>query len=58
MQDFDHNYQTYLVLSRRSPDEGAAAEAGPTPEELETARDNWTHGRGRLQPPLEHRDIV
>ncbi|XP_026746121.1 methionine--tRNA ligase, cytoplasmic [Trichoplusia ni] len=41
-----------------SPDEGAAVEAGPTPEELETARDNWSHGRERLQTPLEHRDIV
>uniref|UniRef100_A0A2A4K7Y8 Methionine--tRNA ligase, cytoplasmic n=1 Tax=Heliothis virescens TaxID=7102 RepID=A0A2A4K7Y8_HELVI len=35
-----------------SPDEGAAVELGPTPEELEAAKDNWINGLKKLQAPL------
>ncbi|XP_047038246.1 methionine--tRNA ligase, cytoplasmic isoform X2 [Helicoverpa zea] len=35
-----------------SPDEGAAAELGPTPEEIEAAKDNWLNGLKKLQAPL------
>ncbi|KAJ8704457.1 hypothetical protein PYW07_011645 [Mythimna separata] len=35
-----------------SPDEGAAAELGPTAEEVEAAKDNWLNGLSKLQEPL------
>ncbi|KAL4706246.1 hypothetical protein ACJJTC_017413 [Scirpophaga incertulas] len=31
---------------------------GPSPEEIETAKDNWLNGLGRLQPPLKQEKIV
>ncbi|CAH0599922.1 unnamed protein product [Chrysodeixis includens] len=41
-----------------SPDEGAAIEAGPTPEEIEAAKDNWYNGLSKLQAPLVNEKLV
>ncbi|XP_041988093.1 methionine--tRNA ligase, cytoplasmic isoform X2 [Aricia agestis] len=45
-----------IVSPVGSPDESQVA--GPTAEEIETAKDNWLHGVQRLQEPLKQEKVV
>ncbi|KAG6444362.1 LOW QUALITY PROTEIN: methionine--tRNA ligase, cytoplasmic [Manduca sexta] len=47
-----------LASPIRSPEDGVATEAGPTPEEVEAAKENWLNGLKNLQEPLPEAKIV
>ncbi|XP_028041146.1 methionine--tRNA ligase, cytoplasmic isoform X1 [Bombyx mandarina] len=47
-----------LVSPAGSPDDEAEVQEGPTPEEIEAAKEGWLNGLSKLQPPLKQEKIV